>query len=180
MTIDDFEVGLIVPAVENGSLNISAAMLMQAGFSSRLEAIHSINSTEASFSNCIGFKEWLSSERLTAYISVLDFMGANTAKLWKAFISEYKPKSDTVWKGTSANLPVNWEPGVNAQVGQLIKLHNEDADVTKVLSSDGEVIGKLLERYELLKNGVYRSQVEENNFLQITYWGAGESPFEVT
>ncbi|MFT7009156.1 MAG: hypothetical protein ACJAXJ_003704 [Colwellia sp.] len=180
MTIDDFEVGLIVPAVENGSLNISAAMLMQAGFSSRLEAIHSINSTEASFSNCIGFKEWLSSERLTAYISVLDFMGANTAKLWKAFISEYKPKSDTVWKGTSANLPVNWEPGVNAQVGQLIKLHNEDDDVTKVLSSDGEVIGKLLERYELLKNGVYRSQVEENNFLQITYWGAGESPFEVT
>ncbi len=179
MTIDDFEVGLIVPAVENGSLNRSAAMLMQAGFSSRLEAIHSINSTEASFSNSIVFKEWLSSERLTAYISVLDLMGANTAKLWKAFISEYKPKSDTVWKGTSANLPVNWEPGVNAQVGQFIKLHNEDDDVTKVLSSDGEVIGKLRERYELLKNGVYRSQVEANNFLQITYWGAGENPFEV-
>jgi hypothetical protein len=59
-----------------------------------------------------------------------------------------------------------------------MKLHNEDADVTKVLSSDGEVIGNLRERYELLKNGVYRSQVEANNFLQVTYWGAGESPFE--
>ena len=180
MTIDDFEVGLIVPAVENGSLNRSAAMLMQAGFSSRLEAINSIKSTDASFSNSIEFKEWLSSKRLTAYISILDFMGANTVKLWKAFISEYKPKSDTFWKGTSANLPVNWEPGVNAQIGQLIKLHNEDGDVTKVLSSDGEVIGKLRERYELLKNGVYRSQVEANNFLQVAYWGAGENPFEVT
>jgi superfamily II DNA/RNA helicase len=180
MTIDDFEVGLIVPAIENGSLNRSAAILMQAGFSSRLEAINSIKSTEASFSNSIEFKEWLSSERLTAYISVLDFMGANIAKLWKAFINEYKPKSDTVWKGTSANLPVNWEHGVNGQIGQLVKLHNDDTDITKVLSSDGEVIGELRERYELLKNGVYRSQVEANNFLQITYWGAGESPFEKT
>lgn len=180
MTIDDFEVGLIVPAVENGSLNRSAAMLMQAGFSSRLEAINSIDSTEASFSNASDFKEWLSSERLTSYISLLDLIGVNTAKLWKEFIHEYKPKSDTVWKGASANLPVNWEPGVNAPIGQLMKLHNEDADVTKVLSSDGEVIGKLRERYELLKNGVYRSQVEANNFLQITYWGAGEYPFEVT
>lgn len=180
MTIDDFEVGLIVPAVENGSLNRSAAMLMQAGFSSRLEAINSIKSTDASFSNSSEFKEWLSSERLTTYISVLDFMGANTAKLWKAFINEYKPKSDTVWKGTSANFPVNWEHGVNGQIGQLVKLHNDDTDITKVLSSDGEVIGELRERYELLKNGVYRSQVEANNFLQITYWGAGESPFEKT
>lgn len=120
MTIDDFEVGLIVPAIENGSLNRSAAMLMQAGFSSRLEAINLIKSTDASFSNSIEFKEWLSSERLTAYISVLDFMGANTAKLWKAFIKEYKPKSDTVWKGTIANLPVNWVHGVNAQIGQFV------------------------------------------------------------
>lgn len=79
MTIDDFEVGLIVPAVENGSLNRCAAMFMQAGFSSRLEAINSIRSTEAAFSNSRGFKEWLSSDRLTAYISLLDL---NTAKLW--------------------------------------------------------------------------------------------------
>jgi superfamily II DNA/RNA helicase len=179
MTIDDFEVGLIVPAVETGSLNRSAAMLMQAGFSSRLEAINSIRSTEASFSNSRGFKEWLSSDELQIYISRLNVLGANTVKLWNSFINEYKPKSDTVWKGTSTNIPVNWEPGVNVLIGQLIKLHNEDTDITKVLSSDGEVIGMLRERYELLKNGVYRSQVEANNFLQVTYWGAGESPFEL-
>ena len=38
-TIDDFETGLVVPAVENGSLDRSAAMLMQAGFNSRQAAI---------------------------------------------------------------------------------------------------------------------------------------------
>ena len=39
MTIDDFEVGLAVPAIETGCLNRSAAILMQAGFNSRLAAI---------------------------------------------------------------------------------------------------------------------------------------------
>ena len=177
MTIDDFEVGLIVPAVESGSLNRSAAMLMQAGFSSRLEAINATQSTEATFSNSRGFKDWLSSDRLAAYISVLGLVNENNATLWATFLNEYKPKSDTVWKGTSANLHVNWEPGVITEIGQLIKLHNEDTDVTKVLSSDGEIIGQLRERYKLLKHGVYRAQVEANNFLQITYWGAGENPF---
>ncbi len=180
MTIDDFEVGLIVPAVENGSLNRSAAMLMQAGFNSRLEAIKAVRTTGTSFSSSYEFKEWLSSETLKIYISRLSVLGENTAKLWKSFINEYKPNSDIVWKGTCVNLPVNWEPGVNVRIGQLIKLRNEGTDITKVLSSDGEFIGKLRSRYKLLKNGVYRSQVEANNFLQITYWGAGENPFEVT
>lgn len=177
LTIDDFEVGLIVPAVESGSLNRSAAMLMQAGFSSRLEAINAIQSTAAIFSSTRDFKDWLSSERLAAYISSLGLTNENNSTLWATFLNEYKPKSDTVWKGTSANLPVNWEPDVNGQIGQFVKLHNSDTGITKVLSSDGEVIGQLRKRYELLKNGVYRSQVEANNFLQVTYWGQGGKPF---
>lgn len=180
MTIDDFEVGLIVPAVENGSLNRSAAILMQAGFSSRLEAINSIQSTKATFSNSRGFKDWLSSERLTTYISTLGLANENSVTLWATFLNEYKPKSDTVWQGTSVTLSAGWKIGVRRQIGQLIKLYNEDTGVTKALSSDGEVIGKLRERYNLLKNGVYRAELEANNFLKVTYWGAGEAPFEVT
>lgn len=179
MTIDDFEVGLIVPAVENGSLNRSAAILMQAGFSSRLEAINSIQSTKATFSNSRGFKDWLSSERLTTYISTLGLANENSVTLWATFLNEYKPKSDTVWQGTSVTLSAGWKIGVRRQIGQLIKLYNEDTGVTKALSSDGEVIGKLRERYNLLKNGVYRAELEANNFLKVTYWGAGEAPFEV-
>lgn len=177
---DQYELGLIVPAIESGTLNRSAAMLMQAGFGSRLEAINAIQSTGGTFSNSREFKEWLSSDAIKTYVAALNLISENTAKLWKMFIKEYQPKSNTVWKGASANLPVDWLPGVNSQIGQFIKLHNEDVDVTKVLSSDGEVIGKLRERYELLKNGVYRSQVVADNVLQITYWGAGESPFQVS
>ena len=173
MTIDNFEVGLLVPAVENGSLNRSAAMLMQAGFSSRLEAINAVNETGAHFSNNREFKIWLSSDELNGYISIVELLSENTAKLWKSFIDEYKPKADIVWQGTAANLPVNWEPAITVTVGDFVKLHNEYGDVTKVLSSEGDVIGSLRERYSLSKNGVYRAKIEANNFLSVDYWGPG-------
>lgn len=169
--IDEYyELGLVVPAVENGSLNRSAAMLMQAGFSSRFEAIKGVNDTGASFSNSRELKIWLSSNELNSYVHLLN---ENTAKLWKSFISEYKPKADIVWRGTTANLPVNWKLGVTVAVGDFVKLHNEYDGVTKVLSSEGDIIGSLRERYFLSKNGVYRAKVEANNFLSVDYWGAG-------
>ncbi|HIF9375893.1 TPA: DEAD/DEAH box helicase [Photobacterium damselae] len=176
---ESYELGLVVPAIESGTLNRSAAILMQAGFGSRLEAISAIQSTGGTFSNRHEFQEWLSSDALKAYVVRLNLNSESAATLWEIFLKEYQPKLNTLWKGSSINCPVNWEPGVNVQIGQFIKLHNEDIDVTKVLSSDGEVIGKLRERYDLLNNGVYRSQVEANDFLQITYWGAGETPFQV-
>ncbi len=173
MTFDSFEVGLLVPSVENGSLNRSAAMLMQAGFSSRLEAIRAVSETGASFSNSREFKAWLSSDALNSYISTIELLNANTAKLWKSFIGEFKPNDDTVWQGTTVILPVNWESDITGSIGKLVRLHNEDDGVTKILSSEGDIIGSLRERYALSKSGVYRVKVEVNNFVSVDYWGAG-------
>ncbi|HCH5140969.1 TPA: DEAD/DEAH box helicase [Vibrio parahaemolyticus] len=173
MTFDSFEVGLLVPSVENGSLNRSAAMLMQAGFSSRLEAIRAVSETGASFSNSREFKAWLSSDALNSYISTIELLNANTAKLWKSFIGEFKPNDDTVWQETTVILPVNWESDITGSIGKLVRLHNEDDGVTKILSSEGDIIGSLRERYALSKSGVYRVKVEVNNFVSVDYWGAG-------
>lgn len=179
MTIDEFEVGLLVPAIENGSLDRRAAMLMQAGFSSRLQAIHAVRSTEASFLNNRQFKNWLSSDALREYIAHEELISINIAKLWKSFINDYKPKADTVWDGSSIELSVNWQPRMTIHIGHFVKLHNEYTGVTKILASDGEIIGILNERYNLLPNGIYRSRIVANNFLQVDYWGSGRNPFEV-
>jgi hypothetical protein len=39
LALEDYELGLAVPAVETGRLNRSASILVQAGFNSRLAAI---------------------------------------------------------------------------------------------------------------------------------------------
>lgn len=61
LTLDEVEMGLVVPAVENGTLNRSAALLMQAGFSSRLAAIKAVNDTAATFATGNQLTEWIDS-----------------------------------------------------------------------------------------------------------------------
>ena len=47
--VSDFRLDLAVSAVETGTLNRSAAVLMQAGFTSRLAAIKAVSDTDAKF-----------------------------------------------------------------------------------------------------------------------------------
>lgn len=178
-TIDDFEVGILVPAIENGTLNRSASILMQAGFNSRLAAIQAISSTNANFTNSREFKAWLESDLVKQHSDTMIWPTPETAPLWQAFQREYQPRSEGTWEGRSLSCAVNWNIGSVVQVGQLVKLHNKNEGATRILSSDGEEIGRLRERYNLLEDGVYYSLVEANNLLQVTYWGAGESPFTV-
>lgn len=179
MTIENFEVGLVVPAIENGSLNRSSAMLMQAGFSSRSVAINTVVSTGASFTNSREFRLWLSSVELSTYIAELRFLNENSAKLWDSFLSENVLQPDSCWRGTKEFLSVNWMLGFAPSVGEFVKLHNDLNGSTIVFGSDGEIIGSLNNRYKLLKNGVYRAKVGVNNSLEVDYWGSGSYPFSI-
>jgi hypothetical protein len=60
--IDALELGLAVPSVETGTLNRSAAILMQAGFSSRLAAIKAVTETAAEFTTAGELAAWLRSD----------------------------------------------------------------------------------------------------------------------
>ena len=59
MNLNDFELGLAVPAVETGTLNRSASILIQAGFNSRLAAIKAVRDIGAPFTNGVGLRQWL-------------------------------------------------------------------------------------------------------------------------
>ena len=49
LALDEYELGLAVPAVETGTMNRSASILIQAGFNSRLAAIKAVTDTGATF-----------------------------------------------------------------------------------------------------------------------------------
>ena len=62
LALEDHELGLAVPAVETGTLNRSASILIQAGFNSRLAAIKAVTDTGAAFTTGQELRQWLSSE----------------------------------------------------------------------------------------------------------------------
>jgi hypothetical protein len=178
-TIDDYEVGFVVPAVENGTLNRSATMLMQAGFNSRKAAIHAVSSTNASFTTGVQLKAWLNSIEVFDLAIGLDWPTPETSNLWRDFVKEFEPKSETTWAPVKSIVSVNWIHAHNSVAGSLVKLWNFEEGNTQVLSSDGAIIGATDYRYKLLEDGIYYANIHDNtNSLDVTYWGIGTTPFE--
>lgn len=178
-TLDDYEVGLLIPAIENGTLNRSAALLMQAGFNSRKAAIYAIDSTGASFTNGRQLNSWLNSNEVNDLTARGDWPTPETAKLWKKFISEYKPVAATTWSSISIQTSVDWFPDYSPFPGALVKLFNDETGLTQILGSDGEKIGQCHIRYDLLNTGIYYTIVnEDTNYLDVVFWGPDNNPFK--
>ncbi len=178
-TIDDYEIGLLIPTIENGTLNRSAALLMQAGFNSRKAAIYAIDSTGASFTNGRELSMWLDSDELADLTRRGNWPTPETSSLWVKFISEYKPASETTWSSISKTISVEWLTDHNLLSGSFVKLSNYELGLTQVLSPDGEKVGQLNMRYDLLKSGIYYTNIATNtNNLDVIYWGTGKKPFK--
>ena len=69
LALDDYELGLAVPAVETGTMNRSASILIQAGFNSRLAAIKAVTDTGATFTTGQELRTWLRSPEVAAMVS---------------------------------------------------------------------------------------------------------------
>lgn len=172
--IDDYDMSLVVPAVENGTLNRSAALLMQAGFNSRLAAIYAVQSKKATFTNVRELRRWIALLEFFNPIDRSTWPTPETSDLWRRFVNEFQPISKIKWGSTTSLIKVEWVPFYTPVPGGLVKLWNTSEGYTQVLSSSGEHIGSLGVRYRLLDEGIYHSVISQSkNSLFVTFWGGG-------
>jgi superfamily II DNA/RNA helicase len=181
MTIDDFETGLVVPAVENGSLNRSAAMLMQAGFSSRQAAIKAVNDCAATFTTSPALNVWLDSEIVLQNTLSGVWPTPQTASMWKAFIEEYRPSGSTIWSQESTVIPVAWKfPQAAPAASTTLRLVNSNDGQTSIVAANGDIVGQSEGGLNLLNDGIYYAVVNaDGQNIDVTYIGPGESPFSL-
>lgn len=179
MTIDDFETGLVVPAVENGSLNRSAAMLMQAGFNSRQAAIKAVNDCAATFTTSSALNLWLNSDIVLQLTQSGIWPTLETSSLWKTFIEEYKPSGATTWSQESAVMPAIWNsPQVRPSPSTSLRVVNSNDNRTNIVAANGDIVGRTKHCLNLLNGGVYYAAVNsDGQNMDITYIGPGENPF---
>jgi hypothetical protein len=114
LTLDDFELRVAVPAVETGTLNRSAALLMQAGFSSRWAAIKAVHDCEGSFESARELDVWLKSERIEQLSRRHDWPSSETADMWRSFRTGYAPPADRTWKKSAITIGASWQSGRHA------------------------------------------------------------------
>ena len=173
---DVFDTGLAVPAVEVGTLNRSAAILMQAGFTSRLAAIKAVADTEANFENNQDLRTWLRSEPVVQRTESDEWPTPETAELWRAFLASFVPPDKAVWSDWTFKPRVDWLEGRTPQGGAVVRVvTSPDGGADWVLTHDHEMVGTLQDRLHSDRKGVVKATVDiECQHLNINYIGPAD------
>jgi superfamily II DNA/RNA helicase len=176
MTIDDFEVGLAVPAVETGTLSKCAAILMQAGFTSRLAAIKAVTDSGAEFANSFELNAWLSSDEVRVLGQNPDWPTPDSHMLWTEFNASYTPPKKTAWSIKEGQFTVSWLEGVAPPPpGTTVVIHHLDDANSMVMSTGYKPLGRLDATFASKPSGIFKAIVStDSSSIQYTYYGPAD------
>jgi superfamily II DNA/RNA helicase len=170
-TLDEFELGLAVPAIETGTLNRSATLLIRAGFNSRLAAIKAVSDTAASFTTGHQLQQWLTSDVVEALGAVPNWPTAETKSLWLDFIRSSKRDEQSSWDTRRYWSPVEWDenPLPSGTPVRISMINNSST----VLSGESTPVGKIRSQLNPQHSGLIRASVSaiDVDRIDITYLG---------
>lgn len=168
--MDDYELGLAVPAVETGTLNRSASILIQAGFNSRLAAIKAVTDTGASFHTEYELRLWLNSDEVAALSVGPDWPTPETRVLWMQFVEGFTRRETRTWSVRRYRGNVAWV-GAAPPPGTPVQIHDW-ADQPRLLSADGTPLGTVEAALNRERAGLIRAQVTQDaQGIDVTYLG---------
>jgi superfamily II DNA/RNA helicase len=170
LPLDDHELGLALPAVETGTMNRSASILIQAGFSSRLAAIKAVVDTAATFSTGAELRNWLRSPEVAAWSVRPDWPTAEARVMWLEFVQEFAPTGNKVWSRRDYLGTAQWFDAPAAP-GSSVALHHWNGQPL-VLAPDGKAIGRLNHPLNPNRRGLVRAKISQNSpQLELSYLG---------
>ncbi|WP_305970503.1 MULTISPECIES: DEAD/DEAH box helicase [unclassified Mameliella] len=173
LALEEHELGYAVAAVETGTVNRSAAILIQAGFNSRLAAIKAVTDTGTNFQTGAELRQWLNSESVTAWSAQPDWPTPDTRDMWLAFTRSFAPADSLVWTDRRYWANVEWR-GVQPAAGSPVQVHHM-AGQPQVLAPDGELLGTVKAALNPGRVGLMRAQVaQEEGRIDIAYLGPAD------
>lgn len=173
LLLEDHELGAAVAAVETGTLNRSASILIHAGFNSRLAAIKAVADTAATFTTGQELRQWLNSEAVIARSALPDWPTAETKAIWADFAQSFMPADNRTWSNRRYWASVNWlrappPPGTPVQVYHW-------GGKTRVLSADAAPLGTVQAALNPDRIGLLRAVVANDvNKIDIVYLGPAD------
>ncbi|MBD8805027.1 DEAD/DEAH box helicase [Pseudomonas syringae] len=170
LALDDYELGLVMPAVETGTMNRSASILMQAGFNSRLAAIKAVNDTGATFTTAHELRTWLQSPQVVASSGQHDWPTPETRALWLRFTEESVPAHSRTWAERYYTANVLWH-AAPPPPNSVLSLHLWEGQ-PHVLSAEGLTLGVLSHPLNPARGGVLRATVvPKSGQIALSYLG---------
>lgn len=171
--LDDHELGLVVPAVETGTMNRSASILIQAGFNSRIAAIKAVTDTGASFQTGKELRQWLDSEAVAAWGAQPDWPSVESKAMWIDFKQSFAQNENLTWAVRRYSANVDWF-GIQPAPGTPVHITQHNGQ-PRVLAPDGEALGTVKAVLNPGRVGLLRAHIaEEAGSIDITYLGPAD------
>jgi superfamily II DNA/RNA helicase len=140
LRLEDFDLTYAVLAVETGTVNRSAAILIQAGFSSRLAATKAVTDGLGTFVGAAGLQDWLRSELVAALELDPAWPTAETRELWEGFKSNFSRKASSNWREQRFLAVVEWFADLRPVVGSPLKVLHVGGQAA-MYSTQGQRVG---------------------------------------
>lgn len=173
IAMEDMELGVAVAAVETGSLNISAAMLMHAGFSSRLAAISAVTQTGTDFTTMAGLRKWLREDDVAAGLNDPNWPSPESHGLWVQFMDSMAPERRRTWTSSDHELAVLWDDH-DPDIEVPVRLLNKDGK-TLVCAPDASPLGRLVQAINPQRLGLaVATTTWDADVLHVRYLGPGD------
>lgn len=174
-TLADVELGYAVAAVETGTLNISAALLMQSGFSSRSGAIIAVTDGGGTFETASEMRAWLRSDLVKGLSEGANWPSTETADLWSDFVASFRGGRQAAWSRHTGTLPVRWSTPKEPVPGEAVRIERSKRTIS-VLAPDFRILGDIPIPMKGFNSGVFRATVAaDNRKLDVVYLGPGKS-----
>jgi hypothetical protein len=169
-TFDDLELKLAVAAVETGTMSRPAAILIQAGFASRLAAVKAVTDTNAQFESAGQLRAWLSSEEIANLTNAGNWPTPETAEMWRTFRESFAPAAQALWAERRYLAQTNWDGAVPVE-GSPLHIRPAPEGLPYVLAPDGAVLGRMNAALNPANKGLLRANVSSNAQVLVRYIG---------
>lgn len=142
LTLADIELGLASAAVETGTLNRSAATLMQSGFPSRAAAIQAVRDGDGEFETVSELIAWTRTIKVLELSARPDWPTTETHAMWLDFLQGLRPEKTRTWTRQTADVLATWSDEGAPAPGEPLRMASGSPDL--LLGPDYRVRGRLL------------------------------------
>lgn len=159
LTMADVEMGLAVSAVETGSLNRSASLLMRAGFNARSAAIKAVEDSKAAFTTTVELRDWLNSDVVRKMEREDNWPSKETHDLWMVFTQGFKVGEKEAWQREIATIEVIWSKGYSPVPSMPVRVFNDASNKSLVLSAECDLIATTSLKFNGDRRGLLKANI---------------------
>lgn len=146
--------GRAAVAIETGTSNYSAALLIQAGLASRVAAIKALADCPADFHDFRGLRKWLNSKCVVDRQRDEDWPTAETGSLWRAFVQSFETTTTKKWSVQTLEFNAQWEAEPPRAGTHVRMLHDESRGETVIRTVDFDRLGTVVPPFAVQPAGV--------------------------